>query len=1016
MDAHDSQRWQSIEALYHAALERKPSARAAFLARACGNDPELRREVESLLATSSSEGLLDGSITAPPSRQRPDFLTAPRAIREGETVAHYRVTEKTGAGGMGVVYKAEDIRLGRQVALKFLSEEMAGDSQALSRFLREARAASALNHPNICTIHDVEEHAGLPVIVMELLDGESLKARIRGQRFTIREIEDIALQAVNALEAAHEKGIIHRDIKSANIFITARGQVKVLDFGLAKIASADGDGPDGNGEDTTQLTAIGSRPGTLACMSPEQVTGGTLDTRTDLFSFGVVLYEMCTGEMPFRGESPGVLIDAILRGKPVPPSKLNPTVPPELERIIGKCLEKDRTRRYQRAHDIGADLEQLKRSMAVAHVPARRMAPWKMAVPALAALALLVAVYFYLHRSPKLTDKDTIVLADFTNTTGEPVFDDTLRQGLAVQLEQSPFLSLVPEPRTQHLLGVMGKPANVRLSAKTADEVCVRAGGAAVIEGSIAKLGSQYILDLRAKSCGGGAVLYEERARAGKPEEVLQALDTLAPKLRLRLGESLATVQKHNTPLAEASTSSLEALKAYSEGMRVLYTSGDTASIVYFKRAVGIDPGFAIAHARLGFSYSTLGELERSSEGISTSWKLRDRASDAERYFIDSFYDVNVLGNLEKAQLLCEEWVRTYPREPEPHACLGALVYPPQGKYEQALAEAENVVAINPSFVIGYLQVAFNSTFLGRLDQSDATFREAAKRNLEIPEFFVQRYENAFLRNDREGIAREVTASRGKAGTEEWVDYVDSMTLAFVGQLRKARAQALRSAEVAKQSSEKERAALWTSGTALWSGFFGDREGARDSANAALKLSNGRDVEYAAALALALAGDSASARRLQKDLETHFPEDSAVRFQYLPVIGAVAAMEDEHAPAKAIEILRGTGRYDEGAPPSGAVGLFGNVYPPYIRGLALLTLREGPEAVAEFRKVVKWRGAVGNDPVGALTLLQLGRALAMSGDAAGARKSYEEFLALWKDADPALPIYQQAKAEYQRMK
>jgi len=1012
MAPRDSQRWQSIEALYHAALERKPSARAAFLTRACGKDPELRREVESLLATSSEEGVLDGSITAPPARAQPDFFRAAPVIREGETVAHYRVTEKAGAGGMGVVYKAEDIRLGRQVALKFLSEEMAGDSQALSRFLREARAASALSHPNICTIHDVEEHAGLPVIVMELLDGGSLRERIRARNLKIAEIADIALQIVSAIEAAHEKGIIHRDIKSANIFVTARGQVKVLDFGLAKIASPRG----GDGEETTQLTALGSTPGTLACMSPEQATGAALDTRTDLFSFGVLLYEMCTGEMPFRGESPGILIDAILRGAPVPPSKLNTAVPAELERIISKCLEKDRSRRYQQAAEIREDLERLKARAAPTVSRPAALPWWKVTVSAAAVIALAAAAYFYFHRPPKLTDRDTIVLADFANRTGEPVFDDTLRQGLAVQLEQSPFLSLISDQRIQHMLPLMSQPPDARLTPKIAEDICARTTSAAVIEGSLDKNGGQYILGLRAKNCGDGVIMDDQLATVNAAQEVLQTLGTLARKLRLRLGESLATVQMHDKPLLEVTTPSLDALKAYSEGMRVTRTNGEAASIPYMTRAIRIDPDFAIAHARLGFSYGALGESERSAESITRASRLRDRASDAERYMIDTFREVNVTGNLEKARGVCEEWGRTYPREPEPHACLGALVYPVQAKYEQALRNAEQMLALNPSFAIAYLQVAFNNTFLGRLDQSDEAFRKAAERHLEIPEFFTQRYANAFLKGDREGMAREIAATRGKPGVEEWVDYVDAISLARSGQLRKAQRQALHAADVAEQSSEKERAALFRAGAALWAGFLGDKLSAREVAETALKLSNGRDVEYGAAFALAMGGDFAAARRLTKDLEARFAEDSAVRFNYVPVLRAAVALGGESAPGRAFEALQSTAEYDEGAPPSIAVGFFGALYPPYLRGLALLELHKGSEAAVEFRKLAKWRGVVGNDPVGAVSRLQLARALAAAGDSVGTRHAYDEFLTLWKDADPDLPISREAKAEYQRMK
>jgi serine/threonine protein kinase/tetratricopeptide (TPR) repeat protein len=1013
----DPQRWKLVDDVLQSALDRAPEERDAFVSQACGGDQALEQEVRSLLTLETrAEGFM--------SQPAIDVAARAFAAREssafpiGLTVSHYRVIEKLGGGGMGVVYKAEDSRLHRFVALKFLSDELARDPAALTRFQREARAASALNHPNICTIYDTGEQDGRSFIVMEYVDGTTLKQRITssGRALDLAALVPLAIEIADGLDAAHTAGIIHRDIKPANIFVTSRDHAKILDFGLAKTAASAGHGgtakPTLSMED--ELTGPGSALGTVSYMSPEQVRAQSLDARTDIFSFGVVLYEMATGTLPFRGESSGVVFDAILNRAPLPPIRLNPDLPADLERIIHKCLEKDRGLRYQHASEIRADLQRLKRDADSGQTSgvARR---WKI-VPAIAAAVLVLsgAAYFLLHRTSKLTDKDTLVVADFTNTTGDPVFDGTLRHGLAVELEQSPFLSLISDQRIQGTLGLMSQPADARLTPELARDICVRTASAAVLEGSIASLGSRYVLGLRAKNCHTGEVLDDELVQADKKEDVLNALSQIARKFRTRAGEALATVEKHATPLAEATTSSLEALKVYSSAWKALSSTGPASAIPLFKRSLEIDPKFVMAYAFLGRTYGDIGEPELSAVNTGKAYQLRDRVSDAEKFFITATYQQQVLGNLEKAQQTYELWGQTYPREIRAPSLLSGAVYPVFGKYEQAIEAAHRAIAIDPNFPFSYTVLATAYQFQDRYGEAGATFQRAVERNVEVPENLTQRYDLAFLSADKAGMERQVAQSR-KSGAEDAISNHESLALAYTGHLQLARMMSERAMDLARKAGEREEPALYQAGAAIREALFGNFAEARRRAAAALELSKGRDVEYGAAFALATAGDSAAAEELAGDLDKRFPEDTSVRSSYLPVLRALVA-SNRHQTATAIDALQTAGPYELGVPLSWYNGTFGAMYPVYVRGQAFLAAGNGTQAAAEFQRILDHRGVVASDPIGVLAHLQLGRALVLSGDQKNATAAYQDFLALWKEADPGIPILDRARAEFTKLK
>jgi serine/threonine protein kinase/tetratricopeptide (TPR) repeat protein len=1001
-------------------------------------------------------GAFDSSVGA--GEARADGASRTIAAADDGDFGRYRIVRPLGEGGMGTVYlAAQHDPIRREVALKVVKLGM-DTSQVLARFANERQALAILDHPNIARIFDAGATSkGRPYFVMEYIPGEAITDYCDGKRMPIGERLELFLTVCRGVQHAHQKGVIHRDLKPSNVLVMERDGsplAKVIDFGIAKAT-------DRWAIEKTLLTQFGQLVGTPEYASPEQadVVTGDVDARSDVYALGVLLYEVLVGTPPFdaaRLRQAGLNeMLRIIREEDAPPpshrlavmgagaidiATCRQTDPPSLHRLVDgdltsvalKALEKVPARRYTSAAELAEDIQRyLEHRPVLAMPPSRVYRARKFlrrnksrasgTAAAFAFMALTGLIMWSLAPSaappkPTLTEKDTVVLADFTNRTGDPAFDGALRQGLSFELEHSPF-TVISDSKVQQMLPLMGQPKDARVTSDLARQICERTASAMTLEGSIATLGSEYVLGLRARLCTTGSLFDQQQIQVGRQEEVLNALGQITRRFRARAGESLATVERRAT-LPETTTSSIEALKAYSTGGRIgPASSGQAAAIPFYRRAVELDPEFAMAHARLSLAYSSVGESVLSAEHTKHAWRLRDRVSDRERFFIDFTYDRQVTGNLEKAYQTLELWFQTYPHaeQPNPHSLLGGISTHGTGRYDRAIEASREEIALNPDFGMAYGNLAGSYFLTGRFTEAEQIIQTASERKLDFDRLVVLGYMIGVLKADQKQMDRAVTLAKGRRRTEHWIMHEQALALARSGRLRAARFASARAVDLARQEGEHEAATMYLAARAMWEAMFGNVREAEEHSKAALEGSNGRDVEYVAALAQGLAGDSSRSDALATDLEKRFPEDTFARFTYVPVLRASAAL-GRGETEDTVDLLQGALPYELAANGLNFQSYYvGGLHSAYLRGQAMMARRQYSQAAAEFQKILDHRGLVGLDPIDPLAHLQLARTLALMGDKAKARAAYQDFLTLWKDADSEIPLLASARAECARL-
>jgi eukaryotic-like serine/threonine-protein kinase len=1000
--------WEQVCALLEKALDLAPDERSAFLRQACWSDASLRREVETLLA--SNDNVRSSFLVSPSPR-----LTIPAGAKFGD----YEVKSLVGAGGMGEVYCARDARLGRDVAIKVLPASFSADSERLRRFEQEARTAAALNHPNILAVFQMGTHEGAPYLVSELLEGETLREHLQRGRLSLGKAIDYAVQIARGLSAAHEKGIVHRDLKPENLFVTKEGRIKILDFGLAKLTQAQS-GSNPGAPTVSGETQPGVVMGTVGYMSPEQGRGQTVDRRTDIFSFGAVLYELLTGKRAFQRWTSADAMSAVLNEDPPGISQVVSGIPPALERVVHRCLEKSPERRFESASDLAFALDALSKrsgygsaSSAVSDPVPQKKKFWMVIVSAafLFTVALEVgSLYYRAHPSGPLTEKDTILLGDFDNKTGEPVFDDALKQALAVELAQSPFLNILSDREVSDTLRMMGRPANERITADVGREVCLRTNSKALLGGTISTMGSEYLIELLAVVCNTGETLAREQVEASSKEQVLKSLSRASFNLRTKLGESLPSVQKFEIPVA-ATTSSLEALKSYAVGCRIENEKGFVEAMPFMKRAVELDPEFPMAYSWLASAYLDLQQPSVSLEYATKAYQWRDRVSEREQLFISATY-FRATGQLDKEAQTYVLSLASYPHFSKTHLKLGSA-YAAMGQWDKALAEFQEGLRFardDFAIVASYASIASAYISLNQLQQAKAIFDQAFAHKLDSGDLRLQVYVLAFLQKDEARMEQQVAWGVGKRGDEDALLSMQSDTEAYYGRLSKARDYSRRAVDSAVRADSKETAALWQVNAALREAELGNAASAREGVTAALAMSPGRDVKVAAALALAQNGDVARARALAEELQKSYPANTMLKVYWLPTINAAIELCTNRS-SQALKDLEAAAPYE-----LGTTGTYiSYLYPAYVRGQAYLQAHNGTAAVAEFQKLLDRTGVVTNFATGALAHLQMGRAYAILGNPIKGKAAYQDFFALWKDADPNIPVLRQAKAEYAKL-